>query len=257
MSDRPARRLSYDLLRLLHLLVGARDRLLGLGVDALDDGGRVALDAGLLHVRLRQARTPAASRRSRRRAGTTGARSGRASPSGRSARSCGRWRRSGRTCRGTSASSAATPSFRWAFWACEHDAVLRLVVDLELRVVGAHVALAARRRQAGDLDGRRVPGVAGGARADRPVRRSACRRVALDAAAADGRRALQADQRVRRPLARAGVVLLARTRPARPTAPSPRRRPPRTGRRAGCAGTAGTRSRGSRGSWPPSGLGNR
>ena len=90
----------------------------------------------------------------------------------------------------------------------EHDAVLRFVVDLELRVVGAHVALAAGRRQAGDLDGRGVPRVAGGAGADRAVGVRLADAVALDAAADDGRRAFQGDQRIRRPLAGAGMELL-------------------------------------------------
>src|SRR5262249_23472834 len=69
----------------------------------------------------------------------------------------------------------------------EHDAVLRFVVDFELRVVGAHVTLATRGRQAGDLDGRSVPGVAGGAVADRPVRVRLADPVALGTATDDGR----------------------------------------------------------------------
>ena len=64
----------------------------------------------------------------------------------------------------------------------EHDAVLRLVVDLELRVIGPHVALAAGRRQASDLDRGGVPRMAGGAAADRAVRVRLADAVALDAA---------------------------------------------------------------------------
>src|SRR5262249_60285742 len=73
----------------------------------------------------------------------------------------------------------------------EHDAVLRFVVDFELRVVGAHVTLATRGRQAGDLDGRSVPGVTGGAVADRPVRVRLADPVALGKATDAGRLALQ------------------------------------------------------------------
>ena len=68
-------------------------------------------------------------------------------------------------------------------WACEQDAVLGLVVDLELRVVRPHVALAAGRRQPGQLDRGGVPGVAGGAGADRAVGVGLADGVATDAAA--------------------------------------------------------------------------
>ena len=51
----------------------------------------------------------------------------------------------------------------------EQDAVLGFLVNLDLRVVGPHVTLAAGPRQAGDLDGGRVPRVAGGAGADGAV----------------------------------------------------------------------------------------
>src|SRR5690349_18586181 len=53
--------------------------------------------------------------------------------------------------------------------AVEEHAVLRLVVDLDLRVVRAHVALSAGLRRAGQLHRAGVAGVAGGARADRAV----------------------------------------------------------------------------------------
>ena len=51
----------------------------------------------------------------------------------------------------------------------EHDAMLRLVVDLDLRVVGTHVALAAGGGQASQRDRTGVAGVAFGAGADGAV----------------------------------------------------------------------------------------
>src|SRR5262249_9166070 len=82
------------------------------------------------------------------------------------------------------------------------------VVDFELRVVGAHVTLAARRRQPGDLDGRGVARVTGGTIADRPVRVWLADSVALGTTADDSRLAFQGNQRIRGALSRSGMVLL-------------------------------------------------
>ena len=121
----------------------------------------------------------------------------------------------------------------------KHDAVLRLLVDLELRVVRPHVALPAGRRQPRDRHRRRVPRVAGRAGADRAVVVRLADAVALGAAARRGRRPFELHQRMRRPLARRPVDSVPRTRPARVSA-LPRRRPrPTTAPRGGCADTPG------------------
>ena len=58
---------------------------------------------------------------------------------------------------------------KWAFLGVEDDAVLGLVVDLDLGMVRAHVALAAGFRHAGQFDRGRMPRVARGAGADGAV----------------------------------------------------------------------------------------
>src|SRR5437660_10909048 len=70
--------------------------------------------------------------------------------------------------------------------------------------------------------------------------------VATRAAAMACRPALQGDERVGRPLARAGVVLLAEGGLFGRQALLAVDGGPRRGRRAGCAGIAGRRARGSR-----------
>ena len=91
----------------------------------------------------------------------------------------------------------------------EHHAVLRLLVDLELRVIGPHVALPAGRRQPRDRDRARVPRVARRAACRSCRRRSACRCCGSCAQPLVGRRrAFERDQRMRRPLRVAGLISL-------------------------------------------------
>src|SRR5262249_10331112 len=94
------------------------------------------------------------------------------------------------------------------FLGCEHDPMLGFVVNLELRVIGAHVALPACRRQASDLDGRRVASVTGGAGADRPVGVRFADPVTLDAAADNRGGPFQCDEGIGGSLAGAGMELL-------------------------------------------------
>src|SRR5262245_41680814 len=190
-----------------HFFIGARDGLLRFGVDAIDDRGRVALHAGLFHVRLREREARTLGRNlGREQVREPLARVVRDLLAVQSAHVAGGAGGDEHVPRGELLRVGA--EFQVAPLRREHDAVFRLVVDFELRVVGAHVALAARRRQAGDLDRRRVPRVACGAVADRPVRVRLADPVALDAPGDDRRRAFQGDQRIRGALAGPGVLLL-------------------------------------------------
>ena len=92
----------------------------------------------------------------------------------------------------------------------EEDAVFGLFVDFDLRMVRPHVALGAGRRQAGQFDGGSVTGVTSGAGPDGAVGVGlAVDAVATGAASLDGGLALQADERIRRPLRTTRLKLLA------------------------------------------------
>src|SRR5262249_44405365 len=199
----------HHVARRLHLLVGAGHGLLGLVVDALDERAGVALHAHLLHGRLRLGVVGPLL-------GDLGGQPVRQPLAGvvgdfqtiQAAHVAGGAGRDGHLPGGQLAGGGV--EVQEVLLGGEHDAVLGLVVDLQLRVVGAHVALPARRRQPGDGHRRGVPGVAGGAVAHGAVVVGPADRVALDAAAGDGRRPLQFDERVGRPLAGALVVLLGK-----------------------------------------------
>src|SRR5689334_548527 len=74
--------------------------------------------------------------------------------------------------------------------------MLRFLENLNLRVVRAHMALAARPRVARQFDRRRMTGVAHRAGADGPVRIGLTDIMALVAAAIDRLRAFESDQGV-------------------------------------------------------------
>src|SRR5262249_13723609 len=85
-----------------------------------------------------------------------------------------------------------------------------LGVDLQLRMIGAHVTLAAGARQASNGHRGGVARVAGGAGADSAVGVGLADAVTLDAAAGDGRGAFAHGGRIRRTFAAAGVELLGK-----------------------------------------------
>ena len=87
----------------------------------------------------------------------------------------------------------------------EHDAVLGLRINFDLRMIGAEMALAAGAGQPGDFHGGRVPGMAERAVADAAVGVGFANRVTGDAAALRRRIALQFRQRMRRTFHRAGM----------------------------------------------------
>src|SRR5579859_1591452 len=99
---------------------------------------------------------------------------------------------------------AGGQSFGWGieiqqiFLGLEDNTVLGLFIDLDLRVVGPHVALGASAGQAGDADGAGVTGVAVGAVADGAIGVGPANAVTLLAAAGHGRSALERDERMRR-----------------------------------------------------------
>ena len=174
----------------LDLLVGGRDDLLGLGVDAIDERRRVALHAHLLHGRLRAI---VVRPRLRDRIGEVVRQ-----PIGRIVRHllavepahvAGRARRHEHVARRQRLRRRV--ELQQLLLRVKHDAVLRLFVDLELRVIRPDVALAARRRQPRDRDRRGVARVARRARADRAVVVRLADAVALRAAARGRRRAFE------------------------------------------------------------------
>ena len=134
----------------------------------------------------------------------------------------------------------------------EEHAVLGLVVDLELGVVGPHVALAAglgqpRQRHRGD-----VAGMAGRAGADRAVVLvGPADVVALAASLVHGGHALHLGQLVRRAIDGPLVDLLGEGHLLGREVLLARRPPPRPARRAGSRGTACTGRGGSPCSWRP------
>jgi len=94
----------------------------------------------------------------------------------------------------------------------EQDAVLRLFVDLDLRMVRTHVALPARPRLARDRHRARMPRVARRAASHRPVLIRTPDRVALLAPARHRRRPFQLRERMRRPLRVPRMILLREIR---------------------------------------------
>ena len=82
---------------------------------------------------------------------------------------CGRWRRWGPACSPCPAPTSCASRFILSVQVAEGDAVLRLLVDLLLRMVGAEVALAAVLRLARAARREVVAAVAGGAGAARAV----------------------------------------------------------------------------------------
>ena len=112
----------------------------------------------------------------------------------------------------------------------EQHAVFRLVIDLDLRMVGPHVTLAARLRRPRQRDRRRMPRMAGGAGADRAVGIRPADVVTLHAALRDRRRALALGQCVGDAIHRAGVKLLRRGDLLRREVAGPAHRRPGRGR---------------------------
>jgi hypothetical protein len=92
-----------------------------------------------------------------------------------------------------------------AFLSLEHYAVLGFLVNFDLRMVGAHVALAASGWQARDPDRSRVPRMARDAVSDGTVGIRLTNAVTLLAAAGHGRCAFQLRKRMRRPARPAGL----------------------------------------------------
>ena len=90
----------------------------------------------------------------------------------------------------------------------EHDAVLRFGVDLDLRMVGTEVTLAAGAGQSGDFDRGSVACVAIGAVADAAVGVRFADGVATDATALGGGNAFQSGQRMRRTFHGTGMKFL-------------------------------------------------
>ena len=93
-----------------------------------------------------------------------------------------------------------------AFLGLEHDAVLGLLIDFDLRVVGTHVALGAGARQPSDAHGTGVARVAGGAGADGAVGIGPADAVALIAAAGHRRAAFELRERMRGTASAAGLI---------------------------------------------------
>ena len=187
-----------SLLGRLHFFIGARDGLLRLVVEAIDDRTCVALHTGFFHVRLGQC-VPRALRRN------LGGKQ-----IGESLAWVVRYLLAVEPAHVTGGAGGdehvarreflrRDVQFELASLGREHDAVLRFAIDFELRMVGAHVALAAGRRQAGHLHRGGVARVAGGAGADRAVGVGLADGVAANAAGPDRGRALQRHQRVGRP----------------------------------------------------------
>jgi hypothetical protein len=90
----------------------------------------------------------------------------------------------------------------------EQHSVLRLVIDLDLRMIGPHVALTAGLGHAGQRNGRRVAGIANCAGADRAVVVWLTDFVTFKAALGNRRRALLCDERVGRTLNGGGMEFL-------------------------------------------------
>jgi hypothetical protein len=196
-----------EILRVLHAGVGGGDDLLGLDVDAVDGGRGVTLLADLLHGGLRADVVGAF--------GGDGRREKPGEAVGRIVRDLEPID-AGHVAGGTggdehiarSEGSRRRGEVEQIALRGEHDAVLRLIVDLHLRVVGAHVALAAGGGQAGQLDGAGVARVARGAGADGAVVVGLADGMALLAAADHGRSAFGDDEGMRRPLRSARLKLL-------------------------------------------------
>ena len=91
----------------------------------------------------------------------------------------------------------------------KHDAMLRLVVDLHLRVVRSHVALAARGGQPGERNRAGVARMAFRAGADGAVFVGFADGVALLAAGGDGRMPFRQRERIGRTLCSPRLELLA------------------------------------------------
>ena len=170
------------------LCVGVGDHLLGLRVDAVDQGLRVALRADLFHAGLRAqivgtfladgvGQVPAEAvggvvgyLQAVDAAHVTGGAGGHEHIAGTEGLGIG-------------------IELEQALLRGEHNAVLGFVVDLDLRVVGAHVALSAGGGETGESDGTGVAGVAGGAVADGAIFIGLADGVALLAAGGHGRTA--------------------------------------------------------------------
>ncbi len=190
------------------LRVGALDNLFALAVDAVDQRLRVALRADLLHVDLR---LQVVRSMSRDRVGKIPAepvrrivRDLQAVDAAHVARRAGGHEHVARCKRARIGVELQQISLRR-----EHDPVLRLVVDLDLRVIGAHVALAACAWQARELNGTRVPGVALRTRPNRSVVVGLADGVALLATGRGCRMPFRKHQRIRRTLRAARLELLA------------------------------------------------
>ena len=105
------------------------------------------------------------------------------------------------------------------FLRCEHDAVLRFLVDFDLRMVGPHVALAAGGGQPGDARRKGVPRVAGGAGADGAVGVGLADAVALSQPLGNRRRLLPARQADAAAVSRARDEIAPQRRPVRALSP--------------------------------------
>src|SRR6185437_1613393 len=195
------------LLGSLHALVGRLHHLISLGVNSIDQPRCVALRTDLLHFRprLREIRALVSDgigqvirQPLRRIVGNTDTVDA-------AHMACGaRWHKH----------VASGEGFRrriqvqQTLLRLEHDPVLRLLIDLYLRVIRPHVALRTGARKPGNAHGSRVSCVTRGATANRAVGVGPSNAVALFASAGHGRTTLELDKRVRRPARASRLIRL-------------------------------------------------